>query len=576
MNQLQSLDPEFYNYLAKNDANLLNFASSELALNSPIHEEEEEVLEGHDEKTGLPRKQQSLERIARKATSGSLLNLRKLYALFRRMANSTFSVDKNEEEEGFEENFLDDTNLSLTVERISIILSASFLGLCSALQVTPSQDLSFLLEKFRCDKQSKSIKSLLESLFKTAIKVLQSLNFNNSHHVDFFLKLIPLLRNHHFLFISLPVSLRSYTKVLLHIWLDVLLIQNYVCFTNVNSALMDLSSLMSANHIAGVEELLKVIYHSFIKLARDVHDSAIITQALEAVVHLYGSNLSAAYQQTFLYVRQLSLHLRVASLRKGDNSLKTVKSWEYLWSLRLWTRMVIQLSKLEGGFRMFAFPLSQILIGACKLVSSVYFLPFRLHLLHELQLIAAAFELFLPTNKLLVEMVASLLKIFENPTKSVSNLIFDFNSVVAFPNNSLESPSIRTAAFDQVLRAVRSEIKIYEGFSSAHAHLFLLVRKLRSASKKLQDSRHQKLIKALINHIIAGTDSAGDIKVEVEIDQISRSLSDKESIDKSSSDEVPSKLQKEGDLTGEHERRKKKQRTTYHKNDTDKVSQLIF
>ncbi len=225
---------------------------------------------------------------------------------------------------------------------------------------------------------------------------------------------------------------------------------------------------------------------------------------------------------------------------------------------------------------MFAFPLSQILIGACKLVSSVYFLPFRLHLLHELQLIAAAFELFLPTNKLLVEMVASLLKIFENPTKSVSNLIFDFNSVVAFPNNSLESPSIRTAAFDQVLRAVRSEIKIYEGFSSAHAHLFLLVRKLRSASKKLQDSRHQKLIKALINHIIAGTDSAGDIKVEVEIDQISRSLSDKESIDKSSSDEVPSKLQKEGDLTGEHERRKKKQRTTYHKNDTDKVSQLIF
>eukprot|EP01040_Poterioochromonas_malhamensis_P000612 gene612-652_t len=350
------------------------------------------------------------------------------------MANSTFSVDKNEEEEGFEENFLDDTNLSLTVERISIILSASFLGLCSALQVTPSQDLSFLLEKFRCDKQSKSIKSLLESLFKTAIKVLQSLNFNNSHHVDFFLKLIPLLRNHHFLFISLPVSLRSYTKVLLHIWLDVLLIQNYVCFTNVNSALMDLSSLMSANHIAGVEELLKVIYHSFIKLARDVHDSAIITQALEAVVHLYGSNLSAAYQQTFLYVRQLSLHLRVASLRKGDNSLKTVKSWEYLWSLRLWTRMI--------------------LIGACKLVSSVYFLPFRLHLLHELQLIAAAFELFLPTNKLLVEMVASLLKIFENPTKSVSNLIFDFNSVVAFPNNSLESPSIRTAAFDQVLRAV--------------------------------------------------------------------------------------------------------------------------
>ena len=140
-------------------------------------------------------------------------------------------------------------------------------------------------------------------------------------------------------------------------------------------------------------------------------------------MELYTLDYASAYQHVFIYVRQLALHLRGALMKQTQESKSVVLCWQYVHCLKLWVAVLCAAcgttkssggdaaSKLGGGagkdeesnlLRSLVYPLTEIILGVCRLVPVAQFVPLRLHCVRLLQQLAACTETFIPTTSLLL------------------------------------------------------------------------------------------------------------------------------------------------------------------------------
>jgi nucleolar complex protein 2 len=174
-----------------------------------------------------------------------------------------------------------------------------------------------------------------------------------------------------------------------------------------------------------IEDCLKKLYLAYAQRAKFATASSetsvlpTITFMGNCVVEMYSLDYHSSYQHAFIYIRQLALHLRTATQKKTPEAVGAVYSWQFLHCLKLWVAVLTeacQPASDEDGFdaslsnngedqllRSLVFPLSQIIIGATRLVPSARYLPFRLHCVRLLQQLAAGAEVFIPTTPILLE-----------------------------------------------------------------------------------------------------------------------------------------------------------------------------
>jgi nucleolar complex protein 2 len=110
-------------------------------------------------------------------------------------------------------------------------------------------------------------------------------------------------------------------------------------------------------------------------------------------VDLLGCDMSAAYQITFTYLRQLSLHLTTVTKTPRKDSIKTLVNWQYLNSLCLLGQAVMRYYKELDKL---LYPLVQVTLGLLKLTNSFYHTPYRLHLLRLLTSLEASAQTYIP------------------------------------------------------------------------------------------------------------------------------------------------------------------------------------
>jgi len=147
------------------------------------------------------------------------------------------------------------------------------------------------------------------------------------------------------------------------------------------------------------------------------------------LVELYTLDYASSYQHIFIYVRQLALHLRNALMKQTQESMSVVCCWQYVHCLKVWVAVLCAAcgtksiasseseddggasSKLGGGVNKdeeanllasLVYPLTEIILGVCRLVPNVRFVPLRLHCVRLLQQLAASTETFIPTTSLLL------------------------------------------------------------------------------------------------------------------------------------------------------------------------------
>ncbi|CAN0226958.1 unnamed protein product, partial [Discosporangium mesarthrocarpum] len=148
-----------------------------------------------------------------------------------------------------------------------------------------------------------------------------------------------------------------------------------------------------------VEGCMKGLYLAFAKRAHAPPKTAEGRQSLGlmegCVVELYRLDTGSAYQNAFLYIRQLSLLIRKAVMNKSKDSVTSLRKWQVITCLRLWTGILASAPRDEE-LRVLIFPLAQVLSGVMRFASTLRYAPLCFQLCRMRQRLAAAASLYVP------------------------------------------------------------------------------------------------------------------------------------------------------------------------------------
>lgn len=140
-----------------------------------------------------------------------------------------------------------------------------------------------------------------------------------------------------------------------------------------------------------IEQCMKGLYLSFVRNSKVMNEQSrgAVAMMAKCIVELVGSDMVAAYQHAFVYIRQLAIHLRNAIKNKSKDSYAAVFNWQYMNCLMVWSA-VVSTYPAENQLRALVYPLVQIIVGTVNLVSSAKYFPMRFHCVDLLNKLSAA------------------------------------------------------------------------------------------------------------------------------------------------------------------------------------------
>nr|CCC94286.1 conserved hypothetical protein [Trypanosoma congolense IL3000] len=139
----------------------------------------------------------------------------------------------------------------------------------------------------------------------------------------------------------------------------------------------------------------------------NIHNASLIAFLTNCVVDLYGTDVEAAYQHTFVYLRQLAIYLRAALLQQTQSNVRAVVNWQYLNAVRTWGAVVSKYSE-ASQLGPLIHPVVQIATGLMDLFSSPRMFPMHLQVIEVLNHISIRADgLFIPVAPYLLRILTS-------------------------------------------------------------------------------------------------------------------------------------------------------------------------
>ena len=330
--------------------------------------------------------------ISPSSNSNAFSSLKKLLSYFRAACIPNTDNDDNEQEddEDEEENFKTPNNKYIVASpdvynNIMIkVLENAHIGFHYLFQNTDTYGTddttnpsSHSLHDMDKHPKWKKYQTLIVGFFKSIMSTLSTFQYltnetestpESSGPGQIGAFLITSLQEYLFLLANLPRLARSVQKLLLGIWSqDLSLISDTSKIRE--AAFLRLFHMCHVLPDLVVEDVFKQTYLVFAKKCRSYNEtnSTSVQFMTECFTQLYGTNTQHAYQQGFLYIRQLALHLRAHLIKKGsavaNESAKVVYSWQYLNCLKLWTRVLCTYPRTDDQLGALIFPLTQIILG---------------------------------------------------------------------------------------------------------------------------------------------------------------------------------------------------------------------
>jgi nucleolar complex protein 2 len=248
-----------------------------------------------------------------------------------------------------------------------------------------------------------------------------------------------------------------------------------------------------------IELCLKTTYLSYAKSAKFANASSVssllpqITFMGNCVVELYSLDYASSYQHAFIYIRQLALHLRSALQKKTPESFRFVYCWQYMHCLKLWTAVLAATCGKDGDgddeaglMRSLIYPLVEIIFGVARLIPTTRHLPLRLHCARYLQQLAACSETFIPTTSILLEVFD--LKEITMPPKRASKSSDDVRGVrlaviLKLPKDSpLRSVEQLDSCLSEVFLLLNREVDMYKYSAGCPEFYVRICQRLRKVS----------------------------------------------------------------------------------------------
>ncbi|KAJ4988842.1 ribosome assembly protein [Stagonosporopsis vannaccii] len=500
---LKEKDPEFYNYLKSNDAELLDFAEdADLDEIDALSASEDETTprkkqkkvtkddsdsdDGSKAATGNEVSKQLIQKWkSAMETKSSLRAMKEVVLAFRSAAHL------NDEEGKAYKYSISDPDVYHQV-------------LVSALTLVPKVLQHHLPAKesaggkIRVPADSKKFRTLTPLLKSHTVSIqhlLENLSDASTLRMtlDSLLNLLPYI-------LSFKKVVREIVKTVAGVWSDSS--NNEVTRL---SAFLVLRRLMVISDPSLREAVLKQVYQGLVKGARNttVHNVQGINLMKNTASELWGIDPTVGYTTGFGFIRQLAVHLRSSITNKTKDSYKTVYNWQYVHSLDFWSRVIAahceSLREAESGkpspLRPLIYPVVQVTLGAMRLIPTAQYFPLRFQLIRSLLRISSATLTYIPLAPALIEVLQS--AEMKKPPKPATLKALDFSTQIRATKAFLRTRIYQDGVGEQVAELL-SEFFILWTKNIAFPELALpvivmLKRWVKAMTKKSSGNRNAKI-----------------------------------------------------------------------------------
>ena len=154
--------------------------------------------------------------------------------------------------------------------------------------------------------------------------------------------------------------------------------------------------------------VFKGIFLSLVRTSHKytIHTLPVIGFLMTSVVNLYATDMEAAYQHAYVYIRQLAVHLRAALQEQSQHNVRAVFNWQFLNALRCWGLLVSTYHE-PNQLGPLIHPVVQIATGLLDLFSSPRMFPMHLHVIEMLNHISSRSGVYIPVSTYLLRILSA-------------------------------------------------------------------------------------------------------------------------------------------------------------------------
>ncbi|KAL1599320.1 Nucleolar Complex 2 protein [Nothophoma quercina] len=499
---LQENDPDFYNYLKSNDAELLDFEDDDLDEIDALSADEDETtprkkqkkaakdeLDSDDESEAATGNEVSKQLIQKwksaMDTKSSLRAMKEVVLAFRSAAHL------NDEEGKKYKYSISDPDVYHQV----LVTALTFVPKVLQHHLPAKESAGGKIRVPTDSKKFRTLTPLLKSHTVSIQHLLENLSDASTLRMtlDSLLNLLPYI-------LSFKKVVREIVKTVAGVWSDSS--NNEVTRL---SAFLVLRRLMVISDPSLREAVLKQVYQGLVKGARNttIHNMQGINLMKNTASELWGLDATVGYTTGFGFIRQLAVHLRSSITNKTKDSYKTVYNWQYVHSLDFWSRVIAahceSLREAESGkpspLRPLIYPVVQLTLGAMRLIPTAQYFPLRFQLIRSLLRISSATSTYIPLAPALIEVLQS--AEMKKPPKPSTLKALEFSTQIRATKAYLRTRIYQDGVGEQVAELL-SEFFLLWTKNIAFPELALpvivmLKRWVKAMTKKASGNRNAKM-----------------------------------------------------------------------------------
>jgi nucleolar complex protein 2 len=148
-----------------------------------------------------------------------------------------------------------------------------------------------------------------------------------------------------------------------------------------------------------LEATLKGMYLAFVRVSKNMnqHTHPTVIFMCNCLTEIYGMDPHSSYQHTFVYIRQLAIHLRSTIQKASEEATRSVYNWQFLNSLRVWAHVLAaHAADAASPLAPLVYPFTQVCLGVIELTGAPGYFPVRFAVSEFLNLVAAKCKVYIP------------------------------------------------------------------------------------------------------------------------------------------------------------------------------------